>query len=57
MVGQYTDEWLAQNTKAFGEWQNLMDGVKRVIEYVKLVQPEVTFENCSDMVQKAKAIF
>ena len=57
MVSQYTDEWLAQNTKAFGEWQNLMDGLKRVIEYVKLVQPEVTYENCTDMVQKAKAIF
>lgn len=57
MISQYTDEWLSQNTKAFGEWQNLMDGLKRVIEYVKTVQQDVTFENCSDIVQKAKSIF
>jgi hypothetical protein len=50
MISQYTDEWLSQNTKAFGEWQNLMDGLKRVIEYVKTVQQDVTFENCSDIV-------
>jgi len=37
MVGQYTDEWLSQNVKAFGEWQNLVSGVKRVIEYIKTV--------------------
>ena len=34
MVNQYTDEWLSQNTHAFGEWQNLMSGLRRVIEYV-----------------------
>ena len=38
MISQYTDEWLNQNTKAFGEWQNLMDGLKRVIEYVKTIK-------------------
>ena len=57
MLSQYTEEWLNQNTKAFGEWQNLMDGLKRVIEYVKSVQQDVTFENCADIVQKAKSIF
>ena len=57
MVSQYTDEWLSQNVKAFGEWQNLMDGLKRVIEYVKTVQSDVTYENCSDIVQKVKGIF
>ena len=57
MISQYTDEWLNQNTKAFGEWQNLMDGLKRVIEYVKTVQQDVTFENCAEIVQKAKSIF
>ena len=57
MLSQYTEEWLNRNTKAFGEWQNLMDGLKRVIEYVKTVQQDVTFENCADIVQKAKTIF
>ena len=57
MVGQYTDEWLSQNVKAFGEWQNLVSGVKRVIEYIKTVQSDVTYENCPDIVQKTKAIF
>lgn len=57
MVSQYTDEWLSQNVKAFGEWQNLMDGLKRVIEYVKTVQSDVTYENCTDIVQKVKGIF
>ena len=57
MVGQYTDEWLSQNVKAFGEWQNLVSGVKRVIEYIKTVQSDVTYENCTDIVQKTKAIF
>ena len=57
MVSQYTEDWLSQNTKAFGEWQNLMDGLKRVIEYVKTVQQDVTFETCSDIVQKTKSIF
>lgn len=56
-VSQYTDEWLGQNTRAFGEWQNLMSGLRRVIEFVKLNQQEVTFENCSDIVQKVKAMF
>lgn len=57
MVTQYTDEWLSQNVKAFGEWQNLLSGVKRVIEYIKTVQADVTYENCSDIVQKVKSIF
>lgn len=57
MVAQYTDEWLGQNVKAFGEWQNLLSGVKRVIEYIKTVQADVTYENCSDIVQKVKSIF
>lgn len=57
MVAQYTDEWLSQNVKAFGEWQNLLSGVKRVIEYIKTVQADVTYENCSDIVQKVKSIF
>ena len=57
MVGQYTDEWLNQNTHAFGEWQNLMGGLRRVIEYVKTIQQDVTFENCADIVQKAKSMF
>lgn len=56
-VSQYTEEWLNQNTKAFGEWQNLIGGLRRVIEYVKTIQSDVTFENCSDIVQKAKSIF
>ena len=42
MVTQYTDEWLSQNVKAFGEWT---------------VQADVTYENCSDIVQKVKSIF
>lgn len=57
MVGQYTDEWLSQNVKAFGEWQNLLSGVKRVIEYIKTVQSDVTYENCADIVQHAKSTF
>lgn len=57
MVTQYTDEWLSQNVKAFGEWQNLLAGVKRVIEYIKTVQSDVTYENCADIVQHAKSTF
>ena len=57
MVTQYTDEWLSQNVKAFGEWQNLLSGVKRVIEYIKTVQSDVTYENCADIVQQAKSTF
>jgi hypothetical protein len=34
-----------------------MSGLRRVIEYVKTIQQDVTFENCSDIVQKAKSIF
>lgn len=56
-VSQYTEEWLDRNTHAFGEWQNLIGGLRRVIEYVKTIQQDVTFENCSDIVQKAKSIF
>lgn len=57
MVNQYTDEWLEQNTEAFGEWQNLMTGLRRVIEYVKTIQSEVTFENCAEIVQHTKSLF
>lgn len=57
MVSQYTDEWLNQNTQAFGEWQNLMSGLRRVIEYVKTIQADVTFENCAEIVQHAKSMF
>lgn len=56
-VSQYTDDWLHRNTKAFGEWQNLMAGLRRVIEYVKGQQTDVTFENCESIVQQAKSIF
>lgn len=56
-VAQYTDEWLNRNTRAFGEWQNLVGGLRRVIEYVKTIQMDVTFENCSDIVQKVKSMF
>lgn len=57
MVSQYTDEWLEQNTVAFGEWQNLMTGLRRVIEYVKTTESEVTFENCAEIVQHIKSLF
>lgn len=57
IVSQYTEEWLQKSTKSFGEWQTLMSGLRRVIEYVKTIQQDVTFENCSDIVQKAKSIF
>lgn len=56
-VTQYTEDWLNKNTEAFGEWQNLISGLRRVIEYVKTIQQDVTFENCSDIVQKAKSMF
>ena len=56
MVSQYTDEWLEQNTVAFGEWQNLMTGLRRVIEYVKTTESEVTFENCAEIVQHIKSL-
>ena len=57
IVSQYTEEWLQNTTRSFGEWQTLMSGLRRVIEYVKTIQQDVTFENCSDIVQKAKSIF
>lgn len=56
-ISQYTEEWLNQNTLAFGEWQNLMQGLRRTIEYVKTVSTDITYENCNDIVQKAKELF
>lgn len=55
MISQYTDEWLYENTKAFGEWQNLMTGLQRVIAFVKT--QDVSFENCSEIVQRTKMLF
>lgn len=56
-VSQYTEEWLNENSIAFAEWQNFMLALKRVITYVKTTSSEVTFENCKEVVEKAKSMF
>lgn len=56
-VAQYTEEWLNENSIAFAEWQNFMLALKRVITYVKTTSSEVTFENCKEVVEKAKSMF
>ena len=56
-VSEYTEDWLYQNTVSFAEWQNLMISLRRVLTYVKSIQTEVTFENCKEIVEKAKTIF
>lgn len=57
MVSQYTDEWLQQTTESYGEWQSLISGIKRVLEYVKTSEIDVTFENCAETVQHVKSLF
>lgn len=57
MLSQYTDEWLRKQTIAFGQWNNLQGGLVKLVQYVKTIQSDVTFENCDEFVQQAKMIF
>lgn len=57
MLSQFEEDWLNKNTVAFGEWNNLLGGLRRVIEYVKNIESDVTFENCEEYVQNAKSMF
>lgn len=56
-VNEYADEWLQQNAKSFAEWQNIMGTIRKVLTYVKTIQSDVTFENCSDYVERIKSMF
>ena len=56
-VAEYTDDWLHQNATSFAEWQNIMNTIRKVLTYVKTIQSDVTFENCSDYVERIKSMF
>ena len=56
-VNEYADDWLQQNAKSFAEWQNIMGAIRKVLTYTKTIQSDVTFENCSDYVERIKSLF
>lgn len=56
-VDSYQADWLYGNSVAYAQWQNLVNGLKSVLAYVKTVSDDVTFENCQEIVEKAKGIF
>lgn len=56
-VNEYTDDWLHQNATSFAEWQNILNTIRKVLTYVKTIQSDVTFENCSDYVERIKSLF
>lgn len=56
-LSQFTPEWLHENTVAFAEWQNFDLALRRVLAYIKTVGTDITFENCKEIVERAKAMF
>lgn len=56
-LSEYTEEWLEQNARAFGQWQNLISSLKKTSTYVKSIESDVNFENCQEVVDRAKNIF
>ena len=56
-VDSYGPDWLHENTIAMAQWKNLITGVKKTLTYIKTIENNVSFDNCSDIVNKAKEIF
>ena len=56
-VNSYGKDWLHENTLALAQWKNLITGVKKTLTYIKTIETDVTFDNCKEIVEKAKNIF
>ena len=56
-VDSYGKDWLQENTIALAQWQNLITGLKKTLTYIKTIESDVTFDNCGEIVTKAKNIF
>lgn len=56
-VDSYENEWLHENSISMAQWQNLISGIKKTLTYIKTVESTVTFDNCSQIVSKAKELF
>lgn len=56
-VNSYGKDWLHENTIALAQWKNLITGIKKTLTYIKTIETDVTFDNCKEIVGKAKNIF
>lgn len=56
-LDQYDDKWIYENTVSFAEWANFRRSLVRMAAYVKTVETDLSYDNCKEVVERAKTMF
>lgn len=56
-LNNYSEEWLDETTKAWAQFRNVVNALKKVSSYLKMKESEVTAENAKEIVEHIKTMF
>lgn len=56
-VGDYTHDWLYDNSTSWAQWKNFLNSLKSTLTYVKLNQDNVDTDNVKEIMEHAKGAF